>query len=404
MNVFVLAWRNVWRNSRRSIITITAMALALWTELIYSGLIAGLMHDMTDDVTAAEMGDIQVFKPGYLERPSLHEVLPGAAETTDRLNKAGYPASARLAAGAFAASGELSAGVSLVGLNPVQDGTVLSVGEKVEAGQWLDPADAHGVVVGHGLARTLALAPGSELLVLSQAADGSIANDLYTVRGVLGSVASATDRSTVFLVEPAFRDLFALPSGAHRIIVRAPVGGDLTAAAAAVSALAPGAEVKTWKQLNPFMAQMLDAVQVQMTVIYFVLYLAVAILVLNAMLMAVFERIREFGVLKAIGYGPGQVAMMMIAEGMFQALVAALVGTAAAVPVMFYLQTTGLDVARIGGVSMMGMSMPTLWRGVYTLETTRVPVVMLFAIVFAAVLYPALKAAWIRPVEAMHHS
>lgn len=119
--------------------------------------------------------------------------------------------------------------------------------------------------------------------------------------------------------------------------------------------------------------------------------------------MAVFERIREFGVLNAIGYGPVRVAVMMVAEGMFQAVVAAVVGSVLAVAFMIYLQTTGLDVGRLGGVAMMGMTMPTISRGAYTIDVVRLPLEMLFVIVFFAVLYPALKAAWIRPVEAIRH-
>jgi ABC-type antimicrobial peptide transport system permease subunit len=205
------------------------------------------------------------------------------------------------------------------------------------------------------------------------------------------------------MTDGMFGDLMAFPKGANRIVVRAPAGVSLEAATAAVTAIAPESAVRNWKQLNPFVAQMLDAMQVQMKVLYFILYVAVGILVLNAMLMALFERIREFGVLKAIGYGPGQVFVMMVLEGLFQATVATVVGSLLAIPFMVYLANTGFDIGALGGVSMIGMTVPTVWHGVYTAEVVRVPILMLFFIVFGAVLYPAIKAAWISPVEAMHH-
>ena len=402
MNLFVMAWRNVWRNSRRSLITIAAMALALWAELVYSGLMTGLLAGMVGDVTRLDLGDVQITSKQWTQRPSLHEVVDDAA-ILPRLDAAGYAATARLQSGGLAASGELSAGVALIGLDPTRDATVLEIHEAIAEGQWLDPADAHGVVVGRGLARTLALKPGSELVVLSQGADGSMANDLFHVRGVLMSVASGTDRGSVLMTEGMFRELMAMPTGAHRIVVRAPDGVDLTAATALVAGLAPDDSVLSWKQTNPFVAQMLDAVSVQMKVVYFILYVAVAILVLNAMLMALFERIREFGVLKAIGYGPLQVFTLMVLEGLLQAVVATAVGGALALPAMAYLQVYGLDVGALGGVSMAGMTMPTIWHAAYTVSVVQVPIVMLFGIVLAAVIYPAAKAAWIRPVEAMHH-
>ena len=159
----------------------------------------------------------------------------------------------------------------------------------------------------------------------------------------------------------------------------------------------------TWKEISPFLAQWMQSVSGVIVIVYFIVYVAVAILILNAMLMAVFERIREFGVLKAIGYGPRQVLTMIVAESMFQAVVALVVDLIVAAPGMWYLQVNGIDVGVLGGVQMAGMTMPAVWHGQYVFETAQVPIFMLFFIVFAAVIYPAIKAARISPVEAMRH-
>ena len=151
------------------------------------------------------------------------------------------------------------------------------------------------------------------------------------------------------------------------------------------------------------LAQYIDSVSGIIVIVYLIVYLAVAILILNAMLMAVYERIREFGVLKAIGYGPVKVASMMVLEGLLQACVACVVGAIVAAPCMWYLSTHGIDVGRLGGMEMVGLTMPAIWKSYYAVETSGPPVFLLFFIVFAAVIYPALKAAWISPVEAMHH-
>jgi len=403
MNLIKMAWRNVWRNYRRSMVTIAAMTLALWVELLYSGLVTGMFVDMEDDVTEMETGDIQLFVEDYLERPSLYSVVAHQDDILKRLKDAGYDATARLMSGGLGASGDLSSGVNIIGVDPARDGTVLRIDTALAEGAWLDDADPSGVVVGRGLARTLALKPGSELVVLSQRTDGGPANQKYIVRGVLMSVGASVDRVGVLMPTGAFRDLTSLEDGAHKIIVKRPDTQELNAAADAVRKLVPEAKVMTWAELNPILAQMLQGVQVMMGFMYFIIYVAVAILILNAMLMAVFERIREFGVLKAIGYSPLQVLTMMLLEGMLQACIATLAGVTLALGPMWYLQTYGLDVGVLGGVSMVGMTMPAIWRGSFTLASGLVPVLMLFVIVFFAVLYPALKAAWIRPVEAMHH-
>ena len=168
--------------------------------------------------------------------------------------------------------------------------------------------------------------------MLSQAADGSIANDLYAVRGVLQSVSDGVDRSTVFLNEAAFRELFVLPSGAHRIVVRKPDDVELPAAVEAVRGLTPGLDTRSWRTLLPTLATYLDSANASMQIVSAVIYIVVAILILNAMLMAVFERIREFGVLKALGVEPRQVVWLIFVESGLQTGLALAVGRGARRP------------------------------------------------------------------------
>ena len=126
-------------------------------------------------------------------------------------------------------------------------------------------------------------------------------------------------------------------------------------------------------------------------------------LILNAMLMAVFERIRELGVLKALGVGPFEVLRLILLESGIQTALAMAAGTLCAVPVILYLQDTGLDLQSLAGVSVMGIAMDPIWHAVVTVDVFTTPVVMLAVVVLIAVLYPAIKASAIRPVEAMHH-
>jgi putative ABC transport system permease protein len=403
VNVFTMAWRNVLRNRRRSVVTIAAMAFALFVELLYAGLVPGYVRAMEEDITDLEIGDVQIFAADYLDSPSIYSVIedPDAALAT--IDELGYAAAPRLLGGGLGASGEFSAGVSLRGVDIARDANVSKVHGKVTAGAWLDAAEPRGVVLGKLLARTLDARPGSELLILGQATDGSMANELYTVRGVLGSVAEATDRTTVYMTASAFRDLLVMPRGAHQIVVRRPKSTPLDVVAPALRSALPELDVKTWKELMPIVAQMLDSVNGIIYVLYFIIYVAVGILVLNAMLMAVFERIREFGVLKAIGAGPGRVLALILTESAIQTALALVIGFAAAAPGMWWMANRGIDFGSIGGMNMMGVSMRKIWYGVYEPAIVAGPVVMLLFIVSAAVLYPALKAAWINPIQAMRH-
>jgi putative ABC transport system permease protein len=153
----------------------------------------------------------------------------------------------------------------------------------------------------------------------------------------------------------------------------------------------------------PFIAMWLESTRGLIGIVYGIIYIAVAILVLNAMLMAVFERIREFGVMKAIGYAPSTVFGVIAVESAIQTAIGTLVGLLFALPVMYYLATVGIDTGALGGMSMMGMSMQQNWMGVYSPQVLATPIAVLWFMVGAAAMLPALRAARISPVAAMRH-
>ena len=403
MRILRLAWRNVWRNSRRSLVTISAMAFALWTMVLYAGLVEGMILGMEGDVLDLEVGEIQVVAEGYRDDPSLYRVIEDPEAVLARLDELDYPASARLLGGGLCAVDEESAGVQLVGLNVQRDAGVTLISERVAEGAWLTEGDVQGVVIGRKLARTIDAHIGDELLVLSQGWEGGLAADLYTVRGILGTVGASVDSGTVFMSEVAFRALLDVPTGAHQITVRVPKDTDLVAATAQIEAFDDGLDAMSWKELMPFIAMWLESTRGLIGIVYGIIYIAVAILVLNAMLMAVFERIREFGVMKAIGYSPSTVFGVIAVESAIQTALGTVVGLVLAMPVMFYLATVGIDTGALGGMSMMGMSMQQNWMGVYSPQVLATPIAVLWFMVGAAAVLPALRAARISPVAAMRH-
>jgi putative ABC transport system permease protein len=194
-----------------------------------------------------------------------------------------------------------------------------------------------------------------------------------------------------------------MPRGAHQIMVKRPNGMTLADARSLARRAAPGLTVRTWRELMPTVASMLDSTRSVVFVVFFTVYLAVAILVLNGMLMAVFERIRELGVLKALGFGPLDVLWLILLESGLQTALAVSVGLLASAPAIVYLSKVGIDVGRLGGTPVLGYSMPTVWHGEYSIGALRGPVLMLCVMVLAGVLYPAAKAALIRPVSAVRH-
>ncbi len=216
MNVLGMAWRNVGRSRRRSFIAIAAMTFALWVLILLSSLFTGYMVGMENNILDLAYGDVQITAPAYQHDPSLYHRVDETGPLLAALDAAGFRAAPRLLGAGLAAAGESSAGVMLIGIDTTRDPSIGRLQEVVDAGRWLDPAVPNEVVIGRRLAKNLGVAPGSELVLLSQAADGGMANDLFRVRGVLLGISDASDRAGVFMVEAG------LPPAIGRADRRAP--------------------------------------------------------------------------------------------------------------------------------------------------------------------------------------
>ncbi|MBW1884597.1 MAG: ABC transporter permease [Deltaproteobacteria bacterium] len=346
-------------------------------------------------------------EPGPADDDPLHRSdrgLPrGNGAQCPRPRGGGRAGLCRLLAFGLAAADEASAGASFRGLDVARDLAVSDVSNQLDRGRWLDPADPKGVVIGRRLARTLDVDLGGELLVITQGADGSMAYELYNVSGVLRGISDAIDRSGVFMTEASFRELMTLPEGVHQIIVRRPVDLELAAAQVRIQELASEYDVRTWRQLMPTVASMLDAGRSAMVLMGFIIYLAIAVLILNAMLMAVFERVRELGVLKALGFSPFSLLGLILLESVIQTVMAIGIGLALGIPGILYLSRVGIDLGMLAGTSILGIAMDPIWRAAINPRVFMAPVALLMVIVLLAVSYPAVKAAMLRPVEAMRH-
>lgn len=399
-----MAWRNLWRNRRRTLVTISAMTLGLLVMILYTGMVEGYLRAMERNLLELELGDIQVHTEGFRNKPSIYLRIDDAEAVVERLEGAGLKATPRLLGGALAAGKDTSAGAQLRGVDVAREAKVSGIGAHVLEGEWLDEAHPEGVVLGRRLAKTLDVKVGDELVVLGQAVDGSTANELYRVRGVLKAISDGTDRAAVFMTKGAFSSLFAIERGAHQIVVRRPPEAELSAATDEVGALAEGLDVRSWRQLAPMLASMFDSTRAVMSVLFMTFHVVIAILILNALLMAVFERIREFGVLKAVGVGPRAVLALIAAESGYQTAISVAAALVLSVPGFWFLTTVGVDMGVLGGTSVMGVAMDSVWRAEVTAEAYLHPLSLLVVIVSIATSIPALKAARISPLEALRYT
>ena len=406
MNLFTLASRNVYRHRHRSIVTTLAMAFACTMMIVFAALMDGFTIGSERNVVSMNTGDIQIHQPDYRDDPDIYSLIEQAGAIVEQHQQLGFYATVRLFAYGLMASDETSSGVQLRGIELETEPTVTDIDQHVMTGQWLSGDDPHGVVIGKKLSKLLDVGLGDELIFVGQTADGYMANDRFEIRGILKSVSAAIDNGGVFMSNTMLRELITLPKGAHEIVLmRHDRTTDLAAVTAQVkSRVGEQLEVMNWQQLMPIINRFIETAHLQTLIMMIFTYIAVGSVVLNAMLMSVFERIHEFGIMKAIGVKPQQLIVLIYIEMFIQTFLAVLLALGAGSVLSWYIQENGLDMSSLAdGISFAGLAFDPVWYAALTSNALMMPSVFLFIIAAIAVIYPAIKVAVIQPVEAIHH-
>ncbi len=400
-----LASRNVIRNWRRTLVTTLAMAFACTIMIIYGALMKGMVVGSERQAVIMNQGDIQIHAPGYRDDPDIYTIMPDSKTLLTKIRDLGFHATARYFAFGLMATDDNASGIQLRGTDLIHEPQVTEIHQHVMTGQWLDKNDPYGVVIGKKLARLLDAKVGSELIFIGQTSDGYMANELFIVRGILKSVAANIDSTAVFLPEKTLKEAINLGEGAHEIVImREDRSTDLNLAKQKIEQLAPKYETLDWAELMPVIARFLETADVQTFIMLIFTYIAVATVVLNAILMSVFERINEFGIMKAIGVTPAQSVALIYVEAMLQTFMAALLGLGAGWWASSYYQAHGLDMSGLAGdVSFAGIALDPIWYAYVTPDVLINPILFLFLIALLAAIYPAIKVAKIRAVDAIHY-
>ena len=399
-----VAWRNLFRNRRRTAITVVAVSLTTAILIASLALMQGMVVQMVRHATRLVTGDAQVHAPEYRSERSIYEAIPNAAEIVAAAEKADMKAAPRSFGFGLVSSGTKSAGATFWGVDPAAERSALELAVEVARGAFLPDTPQKKMVIGRKLAKSLHADIGTEIVTVVQAADGSLGNELFTVSGILKNVGEDINRGGVFVHARDFEELFVSAGRVHEIAISAGARPHPEIEAALASSL-KGAELLSWKELMPAVADMLIMTDASLFLFSLIFFLAAGLGVLNTMLMATHDRVREFGVLKALGCTPWRIIRDVATEGFVLALVSMLVGAAIGVPLAWWLQQHGLDLRAFGDAdfSFSGIAWDPLWRAELRLEEVINSVAMMWVVCVIASLYPAAKAARLDPARAMTH-
>lgn len=398
-----LAWRNVLRHWRRSLITVAAIAIGVATLTFLWAFIDGINAQMVDNSTRYFAGDAQVHARGYQDDPGLDRAMddPGTALDVAQRDPAVAAAAPRLEGTALASRGEKSRGVRLVGIDTVAEAKVTDLARVLVGGAALAPGDA-GVLVGSALARSLGVGPGQEIVLVGQGFDGSVAAARLAVRGVFRTRIDALDGWLVVAPMAAVREFFAAPTAATAVALRLRDRASLAEAQERLAGrLGAGYEVVGWPRLLPSLPGMIRFHDVMGYVVLAIFFVTVGVAVANPVLMAVLERTREFGVVLALGAGRARVIGLVLTESMLLGGLGALLGNALGLNTTAVFARLGID---LGAFEAGLRTMPGLSGVVYPvlqLQRSVLITALVFALALLAALYPAAKAAGLEPVAAL---
>lgn len=409
MLILKLAFRNILRNRRRSILTLLSMGGGFFLLCLTLSMSEGSYSNIINIFTQDHTGHVQIHKGNYLERPSLYKTIPHANKLISKLEQQEevIGVAPRIYGPSLAYGKNKTFPAQVIGIDPQREAKTTRLENKVKKGHYLTnklSSDGYFLaMIGHSLAKNLHLNIGDELVLISQGIDGSIANDIFEITAIVGD-ASSYERMNVYISLPAMREFLSMQSGENsRVHELAIILANQSIARSfalknQLSVENKNLSVQPWQVVESSFYKSMQADKkgsyVSMGIIIFI----VSIGVLNTILMGTLERTREFGVLKAIGTRPLAVFNLIMLESFVLAIVSCVIGLVLALPVCIWLASSGIAMPE--PIDMGGIIFDTM-LGEVSWFVVLLPSLVVISSTLLVSFIPAIRAAKISPLKAL---
>ena len=400
--ITTLAWRNLWRNHRRTIIMLAAISIGAWAMIFMTSLMRGMVNEMLRDGIRALPGHVQVHHPRYRDDPSVSNLL---AMTADEIETAFAAAgvesyAARVRVPAIISSERESRGVTLVGIDPVQERSITAIGSVIAEGRGLEGVDDGSVVIGRKLAEKLETRVGKRIVLMSQDPDNEVADRGYRVVGLFEANLAAHEEAFVFAGREIVQKMLRIDDGVSEVAVAGDDYRHVDVLLGQVrGAMDSSDEVLPWQELDEYLGTMMGVMDGFVLVWVIVIFLALSFGLVNTLVMAVFERVREIGLMLALGMRPSSILGQIIVESVLLLVLGLIIGNALAFATVVPLRD-GIDISAVAeGMEMFGAASilyPEIERGDVIMAN-----VVVLILGFLASLSPAWRASRYEPVEAI---
>lgn len=398
-----MAWRNIWRQRRRTLLTVTALTFGVAGIVFMHSYGGGLWSEVVNIMTRTTLGDFQIHGEGYQAEPAIYNVVPDPMAVEAALARVipGARPVQRVLGFGLVAAGEISTAAMIVGLQPERERTTTNL-LALESGRDLGAVAAKEIVVGRDLAGQLEVEVGGEMVLLGEAADGSLANDLFTVIGLADAGSAEMNAGAVFLHLDDAQAFFALQDGVHQILVNIEDQGEDVSQPVALMREAldlETLEVLGWNDIAPELEGMVRAKRQGFHFVDFLVFVIVGLGIWNTMAMSAFERTREFGVMASLGASRWRILGLVLTESLLQCGVGLASGVTLGLGILYGVGS--IDLSFIAGADIGNIRMPDLLVLAPSATAIASAVGTVAVTALAGALLPAWKASRLKPVEAV---
>jgi len=404
---FKLAWRNMWRNWRRTAIALVAIILGLILLLFFDGFIQGSDQAIFGNAVRLYGGNIQAHDEGFREKARRLPILPlrdaDAVVAAATAQPEVVSAAKRIATGGIISSREGAFPVVITAIEPEIEVAHSIQAENVTEGRFLQEGEGDAIFIGRGLADRLDAGVGDRVNLLGRSKHEEMRQRTMTIVGIYDLGMPELEKSAVYMTLAEAQSLYNLRDEVTEVAINLQEVGQESKVMPALVAALPGYDIDTWDTLRPEIRETLTTKLAFTSAIGLIVIIVASIGILNIQLMAVFERTREMGVLAALGMKGRQIMGLFLLEGTMIGALGALIGSALGVLLLAWLGRVGIDFSFAAGMGEMVALMGDRLYPYLTPATVISRAITVTIIVMIASLYPAWQASRKEPAEALHH-
>ncbi|NOQ26992.1 MAG: FtsX-like permease family protein [Bacteroidales bacterium] len=401
--IWSVSWRNVWRSKTRSLVIISAITLGVFAGVYTIAFMFGWVNQRVDNVILTEVSHIQLHHADYMQTNEVHDYITDINSIKDNIeskpNVAGV--STRLIATCMISSAETGSGVQMVGINPENEQKVTNLHSKIIDGAYFEGVKRNPIVIGEKLAKKLKVKVRSKLVVTVTEMDGTLSGGAFRVAGIFKTANSTYDEMRAFVRIEDLQNLIKIEDNAgHEIAVLMNENNIENEIADQLKSEYPALQTMTWTELMPDMKMMNESMKFMMYIFVVIILLALGFGIVNTMLMVILERVKELGMLMAVGMNKLRIFSMIVLETIFLSLVGGVIGIGFAVLLTLITGKTGVDLSLWAeGLSSAGFD--SIVYPEIGFDSVIIVTILVIVTGILSSIYPARKAIKLNPAEAI---